>query len=695
MIKLFFKLKKKLEEKGFTLVELLAVIVILAIIMLIAIPGVLSVLESARLKTFAEYVDKSAGLAQKQIAEDQMNGSMASQCIIYNIKTDLGLDNTGSFEGWVLVDSNNNNIYITLFNEDYGLSAFHYNDPNSKVEDFIKNKSSFKEEQLTIEHLCSNSTCTSCVYSDEDGSKLVDNKEILRKNSAYLDTGERVNNVLFNLFFSSDHKYFKKADTLSDDPFKSDISTWNSDYKVWVWADGENVYYYTDAPSGKIIMNADSSSMFEQLFYVKSIDISDWDTSNVINMNKLFYNCPRLESINLSNFNTSNVTNMSYMFRHDTSIQNIDVTHFDTSKVTNMSWMFSDDENLKSLDVSKFNTSSVKDMSYMFYNTNLSEINVSNFVTNNLENMSNMFSSCENLQTVDLSKFNTSKVTDMSRLFFTCRSLKTIDLSKFNTSNVTNMESMFYGCWNLQSLDITNFDTSKVTDISYMFAYCSSLKNIDLSHFDTSKVTDMTYLFYSDEQLEKLDVSHFNTSNVESMSNMFSGLNIKTLDVSNFNTSNVTNMYGMFSHMPYIETLDLSNFNTSKVENMNSMFDSSNTSSGYTERSLKSINVSSFDTRNVTNMYRMFACDSKSCYDLKSLDLSSFDTSKVENMDEMFNNNPGLNEIIVSNKFVLKGDTSSSNMFYKCSALPNFNSSVINGSMAKDKNQGGYLTFKS
>jgi hypothetical protein len=34
-------------------------------------------------------------------------------------------------------------------------------------------------------------------------------------------------------------------------------------------------------------------------------------------------------------------------------------------------------------------------------------------------------------------------------------------------------------------------------------------------------------------------------------------------------------------------------------------------------------------------------------------------------------------------------------MFYKCSALPNFNSSVINGSMAKDKNQGGYLTFKS
>ena len=99
---------------GFTLVELLAVIVILAIIMLIAIPAVLSTLESARKKTFIEYVDKSAGLAQKQITEDQLNGNMASACIIYNIKTDLGLSNTGDFNGWVLIDSNTNDIYITL-----------------------------------------------------------------------------------------------------------------------------------------------------------------------------------------------------------------------------------------------------------------------------------------------------------------------------------------------------------------------------------------------------------------------------------------------------------------------------------------------------------------------------------------------------------------------------------------------------
>ena len=48
----------KKTNKGFTLVELLAVIVILAIIMIIAIPAVLETMQSARKKTFKEYAMK-------------------------------------------------------------------------------------------------------------------------------------------------------------------------------------------------------------------------------------------------------------------------------------------------------------------------------------------------------------------------------------------------------------------------------------------------------------------------------------------------------------------------------------------------------------------------------------------------------------------------------------------------------------
>ena len=45
-------MKKKLKKKGFTLVEVLAVIVILGIIMIISIPSVFSTLETARKKDF-------------------------------------------------------------------------------------------------------------------------------------------------------------------------------------------------------------------------------------------------------------------------------------------------------------------------------------------------------------------------------------------------------------------------------------------------------------------------------------------------------------------------------------------------------------------------------------------------------------------------------------------------------------------
>ena len=106
----------KNTRKGFTLVELLAVIVILAIIMIIAIPSVLGTMTTARQKSFCEYVTKVYMAAENKYTAAQtlgtanignsysitMNdGTKDITVYLYDVKTDLGLENVGDYVGFV------------------------------------------------------------------------------------------------------------------------------------------------------------------------------------------------------------------------------------------------------------------------------------------------------------------------------------------------------------------------------------------------------------------------------------------------------------------------------------------------------------------------------------------------------------------------------------------------------------------
>ena len=63
----------------------------------------------------------------------------------------------------------------------------------------------------------------------------------------------------------------------------------------------------------------------------------------------MFGHCESLTSLDVSNFNTSNVTGMSWMFAYCTSLTSLDVSNFNTSNVTNISAMFSNCANLKTI----------------------------------------------------------------------------------------------------------------------------------------------------------------------------------------------------------------------------------------------------------------------------------------------------------------------------------------------------------
>ena len=215
-------------------------------------------------------------------------------------------------------------------------------------------------------------------------------------------------------------------------------------------------------------------------------------------MYNMFYYCPLLKSLDLSNFDTSSVTNMSHMFDGSQQLTSLNLTGFDASKVTTMDYMFNDCIRLEKIDLSDFKTSCLTSTQFMFNNcTAATEIKFSeDFDTSNVINMYGMFCSCTSLTSLDLSSFDTSNVETMDSMFYGCTSLTSLNLSSFDTSIVESMNGIFEGCESLTTLDLTNIDFTKVSDVTSMFKDCTSLETIYVaSGIDLSGVSGTDYMF--------------------------------------------------------------------------------------------------------------------------------------------------------------------------------------------------------
>lgn len=307
-------------------------------------------------------------------------------------------------------------------------------------------------------------------------------------------------------FFRDDAGKYSNGDTDGTKTYYTGIETTNYNY-----ADRTDIPWYSNRASVTSVTFEDEIRPISTAcwFYgmnnasfTSITNLDKLDTSNVTNLECMFWNCEYLTDLDVSNFNTSNVTDMSCMFYNCKSLTSLDVSHFDTSNVTTMNSMFHSCKSLTSLDLSRFNTSNVTTMQSMFYSCNsLISLDVSHFDTSNVTDMSwmffaGLFSSAHALTNIDLSHFNTSKVTNMQYMFGDCKSLTSLDVSHFDTSNVTNTQSMFSGCQSLTNLDVSHFNTSNVTNMNRMFDNCNSLTSLDVSHFNTNNVTDMSYMFY-------------------------------------------------------------------------------------------------------------------------------------------------------------------------------------------------------
>lgn len=96
---------------------------------------------------------------------------------------------------------------------------------------------------------------------------------------------------------------------------KWDVSK-NQDESVMAYAedDGNGGYVVTICSDGKIYLEGSYGGFFSNFSALTSMDLSDFDTKNVVSMNGLFASCVSLTELSLNSFDTSNVTDMNSMF---------------------------------------------------------------------------------------------------------------------------------------------------------------------------------------------------------------------------------------------------------------------------------------------------------------------------------------------------------------------------------------------
>ena len=301
-----------------------------------------------------------------------------------------------------------------------------------------------------------------------------------------------------------------------------------SDFDVYIWPDwswgDQSICYGSDAT--KIYANPDSSYMFSSFSGIYSADLSGIDTSEVISMKGMFKGASMLNPIDVSRFDTRKVQDMSEMFsgvralmRRDTITLNL--SNFNTANVVNMKGMFKDSSRFTDINMSSFNTSKVTDMSEMFYGaTSLPTINLSSFDFQNVTDMNSMFFQLPNLQTVIATRFNTGKVTNFKNMFWNA-AITSLNTTGFETQSAVNMSGMFYGT-RIPNLDLSSFNTQNVTDMSGMFSETEYTVNLYLTNFDTRNVQNFSGMFslshYTRDSLTRIYVKNdFNLSSAPNL----------------------------------------------------------------------------------------------------------------------------------------------------------------------------------
>lgn len=207
-----------------------------------------------------------------------------------------------------------------------------------------------------------------------------------------------------------------------------------------------------------------------------SIDFVDnngntkFDTSGVTNMSYMFMNSKNLTTINgLNKLNTSSLKDIGAMFSNCNSLTSLDLSDWDTSNINNVtSWLSTNDATglfeycFKLVDLKlprKFITAKVNNISGMFNNTRLTSLDLSDWDTSNVYNMRHLFHNSTALERLNLAGWDASRVSDTSWIFSNCTELTTLIDGHESDPNVSIFNGLKNSSISLEHLTKLNYES--------------------------------------------------------------------------------------------------------------------------------------------------------------------------------------------------------------------------------------------
>ena len=404
---------KKTKFRGFTLVELLAVIVILAVILVIAIPQIINTIKSARMSSIKYSAILIATQADKNYLEKQV------------------LDE----------DYNNTTIPcsdVANLNDDYESCSISYSNGIATVK--LKGSSTGKFSGITCSGTKDNMSCSEKVIMACTGTftpttvldaYVVTNKDICKPYIKNLLTDG------INFEFSQDH-----AETYATNICNNSNNIYNnSQYK-------KSKYWFSDQISNGVFTEEDISD-----FAIK-------DTSG--NVDGATYQ----DSLYTYTYFDKNIESeyLSVTLTNKTSTNPI--TQGPCSSVNEVPVMYATSLYLNSkavsIDLRTADYSNVIGVDYMFNNSAATSINLSDVDFGRVTSARSMFYKSAATEIIGLNTLNFSKVTDASNMFQNSKAT-TLDLSNWDTTNLSMKTRMFNGASATTVYAKTSDDVTKLS----------------------------------------------------------------------------------------------------------------------------------------------------------------------------------------------------------------------------------------